>query len=299
MRAMLREDVALALAVGDDTAPVVADRPQLERVLLNLVLNARDATAGVSHGEVRIETRSEWLAEPDRRRLGVEIPQGEYTVLVVRDNGRGMSPEVRSRAFEPFFTTKRAEDALGLGLSTAYGIVKQSGGFIALDSEPGNGTTVPIYLPAARAPTAPLLRAAPAPAPGEADPSAAGPTVLLVEDEESVRTMAARILRQKGFAVLEAEDGTAALAALGSYDGPLDLILTDVVMPGIDGVELAARAGEFRPGTPVLFMSGYSERDFDESGRRGGVPRLNKPFRAGELITAVQKALDAPRPAAT
>ncbi len=148
IRAMLGDDLLLTLALARDAASVVADRPQLERVLLNLVLNARDATAGRAHGEVRIETLAESLAEPDRSRLGVEIPAGDYAVLVVRDNGRGMSADVRSRAFEPFFTTKRTGEAPGLGLSAAYGIVKQSGGFIWLESEPGAGTTVTVYLPA-------------------------------------------------------------------------------------------------------------------------------------------------------
>jgi two-component system cell cycle sensor histidine kinase/response regulator CckA len=285
MRAMLRDDVVLTLALAPDAPPVVADRPQLERVLLNLVLNARDAAAGVRDGEVRIETRSASLDEPDSRRLGVEIPEGEYAVLVVRDNGRGMSPEVRSRAFEPFFTTKRSGEALGLGLSTAYGIVKQSGGFIWLESESGAGTTVTVYLPA----FTPVPRRLPAQPSGN-------PTVLVVEDEDAVRAMAARILRQKGFTVVEASDGAAALAALQDYGSALDLILTDVVMPGVSGVELADRALQLRPGMPVLFMSGYTEREMAD---RGGAPAgnllLNKPFHAGELVAAVQKVLEGTR----
>lgn len=282
MRAMLRDDVVLTLALAPDAPPVVADRPQLERVLLNLVLNARDAAVGVPDGEVQIETRSASLVEADRRRLGVEIPAGDYAVLVVRDNGRGMSPEVRSRAFEPFFTTKRSGEALGLGLSTAYGIVKQSGGFIWLESESGAGTTVTVYLPA----FTPVPRRQPS----------GSPTVLLVEDEDSVRAMAARILRQKGFTVVEASDGAAALAALQDYGGALDLILTDVVMPGVSGVELADRALQLRPGMPVLFMSGYTEREMaDRGGPPAGTLLLNKPFHAGELVAAVQKVLEGTR----
>ena len=151
MRAMLRDDLTLTLALARDAVPVIADRPQLERVLLNLVLNSRDATVGMPDGEVRIETplgvARRAGSQPDRRD---EIPAGEYAVLVVRDNGRGMTAECARRAFEPFFTTKRSDEALGLGLSTAYGIVKQSGGFIWLESEPGSGTSVTVYLPAAR-----------------------------------------------------------------------------------------------------------------------------------------------------
>jgi two-component system cell cycle sensor histidine kinase/response regulator CckA len=292
IRAMLQEDVALTLALARDAALVVADRPQMERVLLNLVLNARDATAGMPEGEVRIETRTETFTVPDRSRQGVEVPAGDYALLIVRDNGRGMTPEIRSRAFEPFFTTKRSGEALGLGLSTAYGIVKQSGGFIWLDSEVGAGTVVTVYLPTA--PSGEPESGGRGNAPGARLESESGTqTVLLVEDEDSVRTMAARILRQKGFTVVEASDGGAALEAI-QEGGPLDLILTDVVMPEMSGVELADRAEQLRPGMPVLFMSGYSEREVaDRGGGRTGSMLLNKPFRAGELVAAVRKVLEA------
>jgi PAS domain S-box-containing protein len=288
MRAMLRDDLTLTLALSRDAAPVSADRAQLERVLLNLVLNARDATAGMPDGEVTIETRAELLSQPDRSRHGVEVPPGDYAVLVVRDNGRGMSAEVRARAFEPFFTTKRSGEALGLGLSTAYGIVKQSNGFIWIDSEPGAGAVVSVYLPIAPATATSQARRASR----RNEPESAAQTVLLVEDEDSVRTMAARILRQKGFTVVEASDGGAALEAI-QEGGRLDLILTDVVMPEMSGVELADRAEQLRPGMPVLFMSGYSEREVaDRGGGRAGAMLLNKPFRAGELVAAVRKVLE-------
>jgi two-component system cell cycle sensor histidine kinase/response regulator CckA len=294
MRAMLRDDLTLTLALARDAPATIADRSQLERVLLNLVLNARDATAGMPDGEVRIETGAEVLAQPDRSRPGVEIPSGAYAVLVVRDNGRGMSADVLRHAFEPFFTTRRSGEALGLGLSTAYGIIKQSGGFIWLESEPGAGTSVTVYLPAARSGSVTVAEAAPAAhASSEAQPAR---TVLLVEDEDAVRTMAARILRQKGFRVLEASDGGAALEALEAYGESVDLVLTDVVMPGVGGVELADRALQLRPGMPVLFMSGYTEREVaDRGGVRAGTLLLNKPFRAGELVAAVRKVLEGGR----
>ncbi len=296
MRAMLRDELTLVLALAPDAAPVVADRPQLERVLLNLVLNARDATAGIPDGEVRIEIRPESLAQPDQSQVGVEIPAGEYAVLVVRDNGRGMTADVRAHAFEPFFTTRRPGEALGLGLSTVYGIVKQSGGFIRLDSEPGQGTAVTIFLPAVRDPSS-AEEARREPVPANEPLPGGGTTVLLVEDEDSVRTMTARILRQTGFVVLEASDGDAALETLEAYGGSLDLILTDVVMPGVGGLELADRAARLRPGMPVMFMSGYTEREVAGRGEgRPGTLLLNKPFRAGELVAAVRKVLDA-RPA--
>jgi two-component system cell cycle sensor histidine kinase/response regulator CckA len=296
LRGVLREDVALTLSDNGNTVPVLADRSQLERVLLNLVLNARDASVGLPNAEVRVETGSTQLAEPDDSRIGFEIPAGEYAVLVVRDNGRGMSPDVCDRAFEPFFTTKRG-DALGLGLSTVYGIVKQSGGFVWLESEPRQGTTATIYLPAA---AQRLKRSAAeevaAPAPTDlVDERAAVQTVLLAECEDSVRAMAARILRQKGYAVLEAPDGAAAVEAMRVYGGPLDLILTDVAMPELDGAELASRASELRPGVPMLFLSADEEAVAAERGARGGL--LSKPFRAGELVAAVRKAIAIPKPA--
>ncbi|HEU5169799.1 MAG TPA: ATP-binding protein [Gemmatimonadales bacterium] len=295
IRTMLAGDVTLTLALARDAPPIVADRAQLEKVLLNLVLNSRDATAGAPGGEVRIETRTVALAEPARSEIGVEIPAGEYAVLVVQDNGCGMDAATRSRAFEPFFTTKRSGEALGLGLSTAYGIVKQSGGFIWLESEPGQGATAVVYFPAVRRP-----RPEPAgPAePARSDPtrSASPPTVLLVEDEAAVRTMAARILRQGGFTVLEATDGGSALDAVEGYRGTLDLLVTDLVMPGVGGVELADRISRLRPGMAVLFMSGYTEREvIDRGGPPAGTMLLNKPFRAGELVAAVRRALQGER----
>jgi signal transduction histidine kinase/CheY-like chemotaxis protein len=295
LRAMLRDDLALTLSVAAEAAPVLADRSQLERVLLNLVLNARDAAAGIPDGEVCIETRSQWLAAADRSRVEFEIPAGEYAVLVVRDNGRGVSAEVRSRAFEPFFTTKQGADVLGLGLSTVYGIVKQSGGFVWLDSEPGMGTTATVYLPAAPARTAAATAFSTISLVEEA---VTAPTVLLADDEESVRTMAARILRQKGYTVVEAPDGDAALVVLREYTGRVDLLLTDVALPGVDGRELAGHAGVLRPGVPVVFLSGDAERDILERGMHSS-SLLTKPFRAGELVTAVRKAIENPKPAKT
>jgi two-component system, cell cycle sensor histidine kinase and response regulator CckA len=288
-RGLLGDRVDVVLAFDGALGPVVADRSQLEQVLLNLVLNARDALTNMDGGEVRLETAALRLEAGDRALPGVEIPPGSYAGLRVHDTGRGMDAATRGRAFEPFFTTKRAGEGIGLGLATAYGIVKQSGGFISIDSEPGRGTTVSVYLPVARV-------AGPRPAaPGTPTRDGDGDeTLLLVEDEDSVRVMAARILRQRGYTVIEAASGGEAIALLGRYDGPLDLLVTDIIMPEVSGIELANRLPGLRDGVRVLFVSGYSEADPALTQAAGGVTLLNKPFRAGELLSAVRRVLDAP-----
>ena len=288
-RGLLGDQLDLALGLDPAVGPVVADRSQLEQVLVNLVLNARDAMAGHERGELRIETTPLTLTRPDRTSAGVEVPSGDYVVLRVRDTGRGMDSETRARAFEPFFTTTRAGEGIGLGLATAYGIVKQSGGFIWIESEPGRGTAVSVYLPVARAPR---LAERPTPVPLSLE-AVGGETVLLVEDEDSVRVMAARILRQRGYTVLEARNGTAALALLERHEGQIDLLLTDIVMPEMNGIELAERVVGLREGIRVLFMSGYAE------GGPGlghpGATLLHKPFRAAELLGTVRRLIDGPR----
>jgi len=291
-RGLLGDRVDVVLALDGALGPVAADRSQLEQVLLNLVLNARDALSGIDRGELRLETAALELEVANRTIAGVEIPPGAYAVLRVHDSGRGMDAGTRSRAFEPFFTTKRAGEGVGLGLATAYGIVKQSGGFIWIDSEPGRGTTVSVYLPVAKL-TAPPQQAASAPA----RDAAAGETLLLVEDEDSVRVMAARILRQRGYTVLEAASGGEAIGLLERYDGPLDLLVTDIIMPELSGLELAERLPLLRDGVRVLFVSGYSEADPALTQAAATAMLLSKPFRAGELLSAVRRVLDAPRSA--
>ena len=289
-RGLLGDRIDVVLALDGALGPVVADRSQLEQVLLNLVLNARDALAGMERGELKLETAALQLDATNRTFAGVEIPPGDYVVLRVHDSGRGMDAATRVRAFEPFFTTKRAGEGVGLGLATAYGIVKQSGGFIWIDSELGRGTTVSVYLPVAKL-------AGPREAAAAAAPSldaAARETLLLVEDEDAVRAMAARILRQRGYTVLEAGTGGEALALLERYDGPLDLLVTDIVMPEVSGIELAGRLPALREGVRVLFVSGYSETDPALAKAAATATLLNKPFRAGELLSAVRRLLDGP-----
>jgi len=289
-RGLLGDRIDVVLGLDGALGPVVADRSQLEQVLLNLVLNARDALAGMERGELRLETAALHLDAANRTIAGVEIPAGDYAVLRVSDSGRGMDAATRARAFEPFFTTKRAGEGVGLGLATAYGIVKQSGGFIWIDSELGRGTAVSVYLPVAK-----LADLPPPPSASETSLDAtARETLLLVEDEDAVRAMAARILRQRGYTVLEAGTGGEALALLERYDGPLDLVVTDIVMPEVSGIELADRLPALREGVRVLFVSGYSESDDALTKAASRATLLNKPFRAGELLSAVRRLLDGP-----
>ena len=291
-RGLLGDRLELVLALHRELGPVVADRGQLEQVLVNLVLNAREAMVGLDRGELRLETAPLNLPRGDRTLAGVEVPAGDYAVLRVMDSGRGMDALTRARAFEPFFTTKRAGEGIGLGLATAYGIVKQSGGFIWIDSEPGQGTAVSVYLPVAHAARLPAPEL---PAPASLD-ALAGETVLLVEDEESVRIMAARVLRQRGYTVLEADSGASALALLGSRDGPVDVLVTDIIMPEMSGLELAERVAAAREGICVLYMSGYAETALGLEQAGGSL--LHKPFRANELVGTVRRLIDGARMAA-
>jgi two-component system, cell cycle sensor histidine kinase and response regulator CckA len=289
IRGLLGDRLELVMALDDTLGPVVADRGQLEQVLINLVVNASEAMAGFDRGELTLVTEPLNLARADRTLVGVEVPAGDYAVLRVRDSGRGMDAATRTRAFEPFFTTKRAGEGIGLGLATAYGIVKQSGGFISIDSEPAQGTTVSLYLPVARAPR---ITSQEPPSPASLD-AAAGETVLLVEDEESVRTMAARVLRQRGYAVLEAANGRGAMTLLESHDSQIDVLVTDIVMPEMSGLELAERVGAVREGIRVLYMSGYAEAG--QGLEQVSANLLHKPFRANELAGAVRRLIDGPR----
>lgn len=295
IRSVIGDGIVGAFELDAELPAVTADRSQIEQVLLNLVLNAREAMP--TGGKLVIATSRLCLAAPDRSHEGVEIPAGTYAVLTVADTGIGMDAETRARAFEPFFSTKPEGLGAGLGLPTAYGIVKQSGGFIWLESEPGKGTTVRVYLPEDRASVpvaaAPIGNGTSAPIGNGASAPRRGEAVLLVEDDDAVRVMAARVLRQQGFAVLEASHGAAALAALKEHAGRLDILVTDVVMPEMDGVELAQAVTRLRPETRVLYMSGYAQRDLSSGAATPGATLLQKPFRIGELVGAIRKVLDA------
>jgi PAS domain S-box-containing protein len=281
---VLGEDVRLELALCQTPLVIVADRGLVEQVVMNLVVNARDAIG--PGGRIAIETRAAHVREatPDR-------PAGHYAVLSVRDDGQGMDPETRRRIFEPFFTTKPGDRGTGIGLATVYGIVRQHGGAIEVRSEPGRGSTFEVYWPMAEGAGA---EAAAAPAEAGAPMPRGSETLLLVEDEAKVREPTRALLERLGYRVLAAGSGAEALAAAAAHPGRIDLVVTDVVMPQMNGAELTARLRAARPGTRVLFMSGYDDRilarhGFDES----SVELLPKPFTAEVLAARVRSMLDA------
>jgi CheY-like chemotaxis protein len=261
------------------------DPAQLEQVVLNLAVNARDAMP--AGGRLVIEMRNVVLDEAfAASRAGVR--PGPHVMLAVSDTGVGMDPETRARVFEPFFTTKPAGQGTGLGLATVYGIVKQSGGSIWVDSAPGRGTTFRIYLPRwEEAPGAAGTATRPASSPGGSE------AVLLVEDDAAVRGIAREILERAGYRVLEADGPERALELAAEEPGVIHLLLTDVVMPRISGPELARRLIAGRPGLKVLYTSGYEEGIVGEQGAPG--PRagfVRKPFTPEQLRQKVREALE-------
>jgi CheY-like chemotaxis protein len=288
LRPLLGEDIRLVTTLSVGLGGVEADYGQLEQVVMNLALNARDAMRG--GGRLTIETLDVDLPEGYAyRHVGIDIPAGPYVMLVVSDTGHGMTPDVKARLFEPFFTTKPATQNTGLGLATVYGIVVQSGGYIWVDSEPEMGTAFKICFPRVD----PEDTATP-PATQTAATRGGSETILLVEDENTVRNVAARVLLNQGYAVHGACDGKKALELLDKLEGKVDLVLTDVVMPDMGGIELAKLIAQRWPGLKLAYMSGYAEGDKLQS----GVPDfersfLPKPFSAESLMLKVRELLDA------
>jgi PAS domain S-box-containing protein len=274
LRRLIGEDVELVNIPAPKVGAVKADPGRLEQVVLNLAINARDAMP--DGGRLTIGTAD------------VELAEGPHVLLEVSDNGVGMDAQTRSRAFEPFFTTKEPGQGTGLGLSTVYGIVEQSGGHISVESELGRGTTFRIYLPRVEGPIdSPGL-------PTSAMPRKGSETVLLVEDERIVRTLVGKILEQAGYTVLAVDHPLAALETSERHEGPIDLVLTDVVMPQMGGHELAGRLSSSRPEAKVLYMSGYTESAALVNGANGNsVAFLQKPFTAASLAQKVREVLDA------
>ena len=280
---LIGANVRLITSLDAAVGHVLADPHQIEQVLLNLVLNARDAMP--EGGTMIIETHNVDITGP-RPDLPSVTP-GSYVRLAVTDTGIGMSDESRARIFEPFYTTKEMGKGTGLGLSTAYGIVKQSDGHIYARSTPGEGTTMEIYLPRTSQPLDPVE---PAVAP-TAVISRATATILVVEDENSVRALVARVLKREGYTVLQAESGNEALRALEANPG-VDVMLTDMVMPGMSGATLAERAIEMRPELHIIYMSGYTEDEVFRSGLdRGAETFLQKPFTGQALLQVVAEAV--------
>jgi CheY-like chemotaxis protein len=291
LRRSLGENQVLELRLGRDIGDIQADRGQLEQVLLNLVLNARDAMSG--WGQVTIATgRADREQVYEGRHAEVDVPAEQYVQLTVTDTGCGMSPDVQARIFEPFYTTKPVGQGTGLGLSTVYGIVKQSDGFVWVDSQPGQGTTFRIYLPLAT-----VGRIGDRQQEATAAPRGGSETILVVEDEEVVRALACRGLREHGYQVLEARHGGEALRHLADPTRRVDLIISDVVMPEISGRELGLQLARLEPELPVLYMSGYTGEDIIQRGLLDpGAPFQQKPFTPEGLARKVREMLDARRP---
>ena len=303
LRRLLREDVELETDYGKDLPTLHIDKSQLETAVMNLAVNARDALRGAEDGKVRIKTAR--LSAAEARALGwPEAPETDCALIEVSDNGPGIPADVASKVFEPFFTTKPLGEGTGMGLATVYGIVEQAKGHITLDSRPGEGAAFRIFLPAyiapAAAPEAPEAAAAPAPEakparPAARDLSGAG-KILFVEDEESVRGIAAHLLRARGYEVIEAADGEEALALAEQHSGEIDMLISDVIMPGMDGPSLLKKARQYLGEAPVMFISGYAEADFsDLLAEETGVSFLPKPIDIKTLAERVKQEL---RPAA-
>jgi two-component system cell cycle sensor histidine kinase/response regulator CckA len=289
LKRLLGETVQLIVKHGRDLHPVRADPGQLEQVIVNLAVNARDAMVGKGGGVLTIQTyavRAEQVAD-----LGSDIlPIADYTALSISDSGSGIPTAVLGKVFEPFFTTKEVGKGTGLGLSTVYGIVKQSGGFIFADSKLGKGARFTIYLPVHQVEESDGV-GAPPPLPEPAKELWGTGTILLVEDEPMVRVVAERALVRHGYKVLTANNGEEALEILSRADEDIALLVSDVVMPLMDGPTMVREARKDYPGLPILFMSGYAEEQLRKSIDLPNVAFLPKPFSVQELAEAVRKAL--------
>ncbi|MBK1698417.1 hybrid sensor histidine kinase/response regulator [Rhodovibrio salinarum] len=288
LRRLIGENIQLDVIHGRSLWEVKVDQGQLEQVIINLAVNARDAMAD-GGGELAIRTSNQQLSRPLKRE-GETVPPGDYVLIEVADSGCGIAQENLDRIFEPFFSTKEVGAGTGLGLSTVYGIVKQTGGFILVDSAPGVGTNFQIYLPrhqqiaSEHAPTKSGQ--------GQVTDLTGMGTLLLVEDEEAVRAFSARALRKKGYTVLEASSGEHALDVMADQGDQVDLLITDVVMPNLDGPALVKRVRETRPDVKVIFISGYTEDSFRRNlGEEADTHFLGKPFTLKQLAGMVKDVL--------
>jgi CheY-like chemotaxis protein len=286
LQRIIGEHIDLQISLAPELWPVRVDPAQMEQVVVNLAVNARDAMPG--GGKLTVETGNVLLGE-DYAASHLEAQPGEHVLLAVSDTGMGMSQEVKTHIFEPFFTTKGPGKGTGLGLSTVYGIVRQSGGHIWVDSEEGVGTAFTIYMPRAVEPVRPLPRPE-----VEGGMPSGSETILVVEDAPDVRGLAGHVLKAQGYTVLEAANGEEALRLATGHSGPIHLVLTDVVMPGMGGKVLAEQLSGRRPGIKILFMSGYTDEAIAHQGiLEPGVALLQKPFSPLALARKVRQVLDA------
>ncbi len=283
LQRLLGEDIHLETSLDPELGQVKADEGQIEQVIMNLAVNARDAMPG--GGRLRIETRNASIEE------GSPVPRsrmepGDYVTILVQDTGMGMDAATQAHIFEPFFTTKEQGKGTGLGLATVYGVVKQSGGYVWVDSEPGAGSTFTIYLPMFRQKAEHPGASEAMPAPGRG----AG-TILVVEDEESLRTLTRSILEHSGYTVLEASNGMEAVDIAGRHTGPIDLLLTDMVMPGMNGRAVAEKVTRLHPDVRIAYMSGYTGFTQREAASFNAV-MIAKPFTRNTLLQRVSEALE-------
>ena len=292
LRRLIGEDIELRTSLDRNLGRVKADQGQLEQVIMNLAVNARDAMP--QGGRLEISTKNFTMDEAFVRRYPYRVQPGPYVCLTVTDTGVGMDADTRARAFEPFFTTKEKGKGTGLGLATVYGVVKQSGGYIDIESSPGAGTTFKIYLPSVKE----AITTSPVSPHSETRPAAGRETILLVEDEGSLRRLTRATLESIGFRVLEAGDGLDALEVARRFDGAIDLLLTDIVMPGMGGRALAHELVRRRPDVRVMYMSGYAGQEVGAPGPIDpGIDFLPKPFAREALTRKIREVLD--RPVAT
>jgi two-component system, cell cycle sensor histidine kinase and response regulator CckA len=298
LRRTLGEHVELAISLAGGLHPVLADPGRLEQVLVNLAVNARDAMPG--GGKLTVKTAN--LTTDEAAQLSYKgMPAADYVRIDITDTGTGIPPEIVDKIFEPFFSTKEVGKGTGLGLSTVYGIVKQTGGFVYVDSEAGKGTSFHIFFPRHR----PELEVQPEPqaANGAAKGAAAEPpkpradltgqgTILLVEDEDGLRSLNARGLRSRGYSVIEASNGVEAMEALEEKDGAVDLVVSDVVMPEMDGPTLLREMRKRNPNLKIIFVSGYAEEAFDKSlPENEQFAFLPKPFALSALVEKVKETM--------
>jgi signal transduction histidine kinase len=289
LRRLIGEDIEFVTEASPDPWTVRADPSQVEQILMNLVVNARDAMP--RGGKLVISIANLALASPFVEGA-LTVPPGRYATLKVVDNGCGMNEAVLSRIFEPFYTTKEKGKGTGLGLATVYGIVKQSGGYIRVQSAPGGGTTITVYLPEAVRGEGEAKEESRSAACGE---STGKETILVVEDEDMVRELAVESLRRYGYTILQAPNGDEALSTCESYMGRIDLLITDVVMPGMNGIELSRKFRDSRPGVPVLFISGYAEDALEHLGHMADHQSfLQKPITPTTLSRKVREVLPVP-----